>query len=158
MNKTVLARYHLRRSKNDRFGRNHRPCHQGAGGIELTGGQIIRERIERTGARIKMNVRFKIIKQKKGGLMKHKLKDLFCFGTLVFLVFTIIVGTNVSADDGRIKLLEEKIGVLQEKVAVLEKRQISQKDLAALEKLTIEFADELAFLNIKVSKLEEKIR
>ncbi|MFH2011328.1 MAG: hypothetical protein ABIJ37_01275 [Pseudomonadota bacterium] len=78
------------------------------------------------------------------------------FGTFVFLVLAVIAGTNISANDDRINLLEKKVELLQEKVAVLEKKQISQKDIAALEKLTIEFADELALLNMKVSKLEDK--
>ena len=90
--------------------------------------------------------------------MEQRLKGLFCFRTLVFLVFAIIACSTASADDSKIKLLEEKVEVLQGKVAVLEKNQISQNDLSTLEKLTIEFADELALLYIKVSKLENKIR
>lgn len=48
----------------------------------------------------------------------------------------------------------EKIAQLEKRVAELEKKI---KNLSNIETLTMEFADELALLNVKITELEKKI-
>jgi len=50
--------------------------------------------------------------------------------------------------------IAERLKALEDKVAVLEQNQVQAKNLEAL---TIEFADELALLNVKVVSLEDKV-
>jgi len=50
--------------------------------------------------------------------------------------------------------VDERLKALEDRVAVLEQNKVELKNLEAL---TVEFADEIALLNVKVTTLEEKV-
>ena len=87
--------------------------------------------------------------------MKYKLNESFRTKMLVLLVLVLIGSTNLYADEDKGELLENRIAALEGKVAILEKAHISSDDLVLLQKLIIEFSDELALVGVKVQALED---
>ena len=80
-----------------------------------------------------------------------KLRIVLALVIIFVLGAMLLFGGNTSAANGSV---EERLKALEDKVAVLEKDKDQQKNMEAL---TVEFADELALLNVKVMTLEQKV-
>jgi len=75
-------------------------------------------------------------------------------------MFLVVMSFPVLADDPtqgrRTKTLEERITKLESDIREMDKKNKALlADLSNIEHLVIEFADELALLNVKVSTLED---